>query len=205
MFKFTALSALLFATSILASAPATAAPLFFDDFTQEAYGTNTALDNWTISDGTIDVVGDPGFFAGLCTGGPSPDKCVDLDGSSFDAGRITSTGIALEPGTYEFSFWLKGNSRGGSADTVRMIVETGVTAGESFTLDPVDAWQQYTRLFTLQSAQTVNLVFDHSGGDNIGILLDNVSLSTVPEPATLCLFGLALAGACARRRRSPRR
>lgn len=186
----------------LAAAPssASAAPLFFDDFTQEAYGLNTSLDNWTVTDGTIDVVGDPGFFPGLCTDGPSPDKCVDLDGSSGNAGKITSTGILLGPGNYAFSYWLKGNSRQGADDTVRVIVETGVTPGTSHILASADPWQQFTQFFTLLAPQTVNLVFDHSGNDNIGILLDNVSLTQVPEPATLSLLGLGLAAAGLRRR-----
>lgn len=202
MFKLKSASAMAFATVLLASAPASAATIFFDDFTQEQYGLNQALDNWTVTRGTIDVVGEPANFPGLCLNGPSPDKCVDLDGSTGAAGRIVSTGIFLDPGTYEFSFWLKGNSRGGPADTVRMIVETNVTGGESFVLNSGDPWQQYTRSFTLAAGQTVNLVFDHAGGDNVGILLDNVRLSSVPEPATVSLLGLAVAGAFLRRRRS---
>lgn len=179
---------------------ATAAPLFFDDFTQEGYGLNTSLDNWTIADGFVDVVGDPLFFEGLCTDGPSPDKCVDLDGSQGNAGRIESIGILLGPGTYAFSYWLKGNSRILNEDTVRVIVETGVTGGVSHTLAGDAPWQQFTQFFTLAAPQTVNLVFDHSGGDNVGILLDNVSLTQVPEPATLSLVGLGLVAAGLRRR-----
>lgn len=186
----------------LLGVPATAAPLFFDDFSQEQKATNTQLDNWTIARGTVDVVGDPDFFAGLCTGGPSPSHCVDLDGSTSSAARIESTGIALGPGSYQFSFWLRGNARNSSTDTVRMIVETGVTPGESFVLGGNAPWTEYIRFFSLQAPQVVNLVFDHAGGDNIGILLDNVRLEQVPEPALLALLGFGLAGACARRRRS---
>ena len=40
---------------------AQAVPLFNDTFDSEALGLNQALDNWTVSDGTIDVIG-PGFF-----------------------------------------------------------------------------------------------------------------------------------------------
>ena len=190
------------AVTALGSTQASAAPIFFDDFTQEAYGLNQALDNWTIADGSIDVVGEPANFPGLCALGPSPDKCVDLDGSTGNAGRIESNGILLGPGTYDFSFWLKGNSRGGAPDTVRMTVETGVLAGESFILNSNDPWTQYTRSFTLGGAQTVNLVFDHAGNDNIGILLDNISITQAPEPGLISLLGIGMAGAFMRRRRA---
>jgi hypothetical protein len=54
------------------------------------------------------------------------------------------------------------------------------------------------------SAQTIQIKFAASGGDNIGMLLDNVDLSQVPEPgmcAIWCVLGLTASGTCLRRRR----
>ncbi len=55
-----------------------------------------------------------------------------------------------------------------------------------------DPWQTIVRNITLTSQTTSSLIFKHDGGDNIGILLDNVSL--VPEPGTLALLGLGIFG-----------
>ena len=47
-----------------------------------------------------------------------------------------------------------------------------------------------------------NLSFDHAGADNMGLMLDNVSVTAVPEPETyaLMLAGLGLIGFSVRRR-----
>ncbi|MBL8141296.1 MAG: PEP-CTERM sorting domain-containing protein [Acidobacteria bacterium] len=188
------------ALALLGGASASAAPVFFDNFSQEALQLDAALDNWTVSDGTVDVVG-TGFFAELCNGGPSADRCVDLDGSTFNAGRITSNGISLGTGTYEFSFWARGNNRNAGPDTVRLGVETNVMPFTSLTLASTDGWQQFLYTFTLTAPEVISLVFDHAGNDNMGILLDNVAITQVPEPASLSLALLALGSAFAARRR----
>ena len=54
--------------------------------------------------------------------------------------------------------------------------------------------------FSLDSDKTVNIVFEGVGGDNIGMLLDNGKLKSLPEnapPATMLLLGssmISLAG-----------
>src|SRR5687768_17340091 len=82
------------------------AVIFFDDFSADPVGTNATLTNWTVLEGTIDVVG-TGFFPELCASGPSPSRCVDLDGSGPSDGVSAGTiehAFTLAAGDYLLSY-----------------------------------------------------------------------------------------------------
>lgn len=183
---------------LFSSSAAQAIPLFSDNFNGEAQALNTTLDNWTVSDGTIDVIG-TGFFDFYSGNG----NYLDLDGSSGNAGKITTTSnFSFLAGTYTLSFDLGGSTRG---DTNTVTVALGSFFSETFTLPSSAPLQTFVRTFTFASSNgTGTLSFDHTGGDNLGLILDNVLLdfsapTTVPEPSTLAL--LSLAGLLGLRRR----
>lgn len=46
-----------------------------------------------------------------------------------------------------------------------------------------------------------SIVFDQAGGDNVGLILDSVTLTEAPEPGSVLLMGLGLAGIGLLRRR----
>jgi hypothetical protein len=187
-----------FVAAALMSVGANAGIIFIDNFNTEAgaagaSGLNyNSFTNWTVSGGTVDVVANTNGWGITCAGGNG--KCVDLDGSTGNAGILTSSLLLLSAGTYSLSFDISGNQRRGAADSFTLAL--GGFLNENFSLSAAAPWQTVTRTFTVSDSSINSIVFNHAGGDNIGIMLDNVSLSktAVPAPSTLALFGLGLIG-----------
>ena len=99
-------AALIVATCVSANASV----LFSDNFDSEVpddlvnLGSDTnynSFTNWTVSDGSVDLVGQ-GDWGLQCAGGVG--KCVDLDGSTNDAGILSSNAFDLLVGDYVLSF-----------------------------------------------------------------------------------------------------
>jgi hypothetical protein len=199
----------LFAISVLGFVQTTsAAPIFSDNFDSENLGLNySSFANWTVSDGTVDLIGNPGFFDFI----PGNGRYVDLDGSTGNAGKMTSTALNLNGGqNYNLTFDLSGSQRG---DTNSLVYGIDLDSNgildfsNSISLGSNSALTTFSLIFNLSaSTSNASIVFDLTGGDNFGLLLDNVDLnasnvSSVPVPAAIWLFSSALIGLSATRRR----
>lgn len=191
--------AILLSACLSVSAAANANDLFQDDFEADNIGYSlTSLSQWTMTDGSVDVIGVGSGYDFF----PGNGKYIDLDGSSGNAVVMkTSTSFNLMAGmTYTLSFDLGGSARWDGDNSVT------VTLGdfsETFTLAADAPLTNFSRQISMSSDMTSSLVFDHAGGDNMGLILDNVTLSApVPEPETWAMLvaGLALLGLKARRK-----
>ena len=104
-----------------------------------------------------------------------------------------TTRTAFESGRYILQFDLGGCYVKNQSNTVTVSLGNYV---ESITLSRYDPLLTYTREVTISAPDNINLIFNHAGGDNVGLILDNVKLysSVVPEPFTMSLMGLGLLG-----------
>ncbi len=163
---------------------ASATVLFYDDFEADTAALNqTNLTNWDVTRTAVDVVASGQF--GLVGNG----KFLDMDGSQSSAGKIEtkSTFNLVDGQMYELSYRASGNGR--NADTDSMDFSIGSLSGNISGPGTVD-WAYYTFAWTQVGDQSDVIIFDHLGGDNIGLLLDEVKLEAVPEPATMTMLGL---------------
>jgi hypothetical protein len=183
---------LLLATTAIS---AHAATVFSDNFDANALSLNSTPTGWTVTDGTVDTIGDYNYFDFL----PGNGRYIDLDGSTFDAGVLSKV-FSLTAGTkYTVSFDLAGNRRNAGNDVVN--VNFGTT-GTTYTLNSTDGFANHSLVFLPASSGNYTLSFGDTGFDNQGALLDNVVVnSVVPVPAAIWLFGSGLAGLIAAKRK----
>lgn len=180
---------------------ANAAPFFSDNFDATAALGNRTPDGWSVAGGTVDTVG-PGYFANLCNGSGT---CIDLDGSTRNAGELSRSFSLVAGSTYQLAFDLAGNRRGSGTEAGTVSFGTASLAYSMTNSASSAAYQHFTLDFTPGSSGPYTLMFANAGGDNVGAILDNVSItvSAVPEPQTYAMLALGLAAlALVRRRRA---
>jgi hypothetical protein len=172
-----------------------AALVFRDDFNAENGGVAglnyNAFSKWNITNGTVDLIGVGSSWDYY----PGNGLYVDLDGSTNQAGTM-STRDSFGPGTYTLTFDLGGNSKKTGNDVV--LISLG-SWSKLLTLNSTDDLTNFVFPVTTNGG---SLIFSNTnGGDNVGPILDNVLLSSVPLPPSLLLFAPGLFGLVALRRK----
>lgn len=180
---------------------AQAAILFQDDFDSETQGLGlTALANWTITAGNLDIIGTDFFDFH-----PGNGNYLDMDGTPATNARIeTKQLFNLATGTYQLSFNIGNNTGVNSADS-ELLVQLGSVFTESFAA--TSTLTSITRSFTVTTSTVARLSFEEIGTPDFGgSILDAVELeqtqaTAIPTPALLP--GLIGLGAAALRKRKP--
>jgi hypothetical protein len=180
-----------------------------------------SLTGLTVTLGSVDLVRTPDFGI-TCAGGSG--SCLDLDGSTLQAGEVTSGFYAFNAGdTVTFSFDLSGNQRrtandqfyagfvfggftllssynlGGAWGPVNVLnnhTTTGLSTASSITSN---SFANYSINFVAGQAGTVAFKLGGGIGDNVGPVADNLRLdlngSVVPESATWAMMILGFGAA----------
>jgi hypothetical protein len=234
MARHIALAAVLlgFATA----SPARAATLFTETFNGETPALSATLSQFAVM-GSVDVVAPINPY-GITVTAPASGNVLDINGTGA-AGRITSIpSFSFNAGdVVTLAFDLGGSQRGGAGDDFLIsllfgtgtsyvnLSGTGLYAGlsgsgstslleRSLFVPGTTAFTLSSISFLAQNAGSLKFAFSSPSQDNIGPLLDNISLSVasaapnplasaVPELTTWAemTFGMLFVGAFLRRRR----
>ncbi len=185
MKRVVVLSALAFSLTVLTGV-SQASIIFSETFDTVPTSLNTTgtIGNFTVTSGNVDIVGTfPTYNYGSLCVAPESVNCVDLDGNTN--ATITSSSISLAAGSYILSFDLNGSQRGPSSSTTVTLASFSQTY--NLASSSTGAYSVPINVST-PGSYTIVFASNDPGGSDMGALLDNVVLSSVPEPASVLLM-----------------
>lgn len=163
-----------------------------------------AITDWSVDSGSVDYIGN--YWQ-------AQDGTRSLDMSGGGAGAISQTFGTQAGQQYQVSFYVAANPDGppptklltssvtSGSDTLASVTVGSLQAGSTHS---VMGWVLVAYAFVADSS-TATLSFVSQALTPFGPALDNVSVSAVPIPPALILFGTAIVGVAALSRRRSRK
>ncbi|WP_158258294.1 PEP-CTERM sorting domain-containing protein [Rhodopila globiformis] len=160
----------------------------------------TSIQGWTDTLGAIEIDGSGVVMSSLYNGEP---QSLEVDSNSFDTVSQAVTGLTV--GAYYQLSWGYGDRAGSGPQQLNVSFGGNPVASDHGT----GSGQWTTNSFIVQATGTSEVLsfaaVDTSGiGGNpsVGNEIADVSLSAIPEPASMALLGAGLAGLSLIRRRA---
>jgi len=153
---------------------------------------DTSITGWTVTQGSIDYIGS--YWAAS-----AGSRSIDLNGL-YQQGGIEQSFGTTSGQKYIVSFDLAGNFDTGGVDPKKMTVDVALFSGSYSFSKPISwshttmGWATYDFEFTAQADSSTLRFISETGptNDAWGPALDNVRVTSVPEPGILILLGISM-------------
>lgn len=160
---------------------------------QQFDAVSTGIAGWTVTGGSADLVKSPYAVN---------DGAQALDLTGVAPGTISQILNTVAGQVYNLVFYVNSNNGGIGTGPYQGTVSVGGFSG-TFSHVGGDPWKKYTGSFVGTGSDTLSFT-SLTNISNGGPILDSISVSAAPEPATwlMMIAGFGLVGASLRRKRA---